>query len=527
MLQGRLFNNHLILSSLTGILLVIAWPPVGLTPLLFFAFVPLLKVMDKTTSFKKTFLYTYLAFFFWTLGTMYWIGNTQLDGQNFIIVSVAFIFIPLFQTIPIVLFQVIKRKFDKAYILLLVPFFWVSYEFLHSRWDLAFTWLHLGLGLSPMPYLIQYYELTGPLGGTLLIWLVNVLVYLILFKRDKINIKPLYVGLASLLVLVASANFLLIPGTPKTSRTAHVAIVQNSTDSYQKLNKETLEQQVALISKSVQRFKQEKIDLVVFPEGFLRTSPKAPLIINEPEHSQTVQRLLAISDSIDAPLLIGFIGFKLHDSSRESPENALPIGDGRYYSTYNGAMFLTPDRRVQIQLKNNLVPFMERVPFLESTSFFEKFRLNLNQSKISYGRDDQTNVFEYEQLKIAPLICLDAVFPAYTTRFIDKRANLVAIIANDSWAGKTSGFLQNAEYAKSVALSLRKTIIRSATTGVSLFVNEVGSVEKETKWKERTTITKAVELNRQKTFYSIVGDLIGYISLIVVIISLSYFFIRR
>ncbi|UII28547.1 hypothetical protein LVD15_08970 [Fulvivirga maritima] len=174
------------LAILSGILLIIAWPPVGLTPLLFVAMVPLLYVLYDIRSIKKAFVYTYLAFFLWSLGTMYWIANTKLDTSGFMVVLTAFILIPLFQSLPVLLLIGIRKVFKSYNTWLYLPVVWCTYEYLHSKWELAFTWLHLGFGLGSMPFLGQFYQFTGYLGGSVLIVLINVLV-LFSFKRSRIS----------------------------------------------------------------------------------------------------------------------------------------------------------------------------------------------------------------------------------------------------------------------------------------------------------------------------------------------------
>jgi len=514
---SKLLSSKLSLSIGTGLLLILAWPPISLTPLLFVVFVPLLWAIKEVESAKKAFLYTYLAFFIWTLGTMYWIANTQLDFQGLLIVSIAFILIPLFQSLPILFFYFFKRKFNRPAVWYLLPFIWVAYEFLHSNWELSFTWLHLGQGLTPMPWMIQFYELTGYLGGALLIWFFNILIFQ-LVKRHKSGdkLKPVIISVVILTTAFAIINLLLYPDSSDSrDKKAKVAIVQNSTDSYEELDRETLNKQLELVRESVMPLKDEKVDLIVFPEGFLRTSPKAPLIINNPDKASAVNELKAISKEVNAPILIGFVGYKLHGSLDSAPSNALPIDDGRYYSIYNGAMLVSYAQTTQIQLKNNLVPFMERVPFLDFTSFFETFRLKLNQARVSYGKDEKVRVFQHGDLKIGTLICLDALFPDYTRGFLEDKANLYVIIANDSWAGKTSGFVQNANYAKSIALSLHKDIVRAATTGVSMFVESSGNTEKATRWQDKTVIVKDVGLKRSRTIYAIFGNVIGYLSVMI------------
>ncbi|MTI23436.1 apolipoprotein N-acyltransferase, partial [Fulvivirga kasyanovii] len=487
----------------------------SLTPFLFIAFIPLLFIIDRQTSIKRSWAHAYLAFFIWTVGTMYWIGNTKIDFQGFVIIAIAWILIPLFQSLPFLVFAWAKKKVDQVYIWYLLPLIWVSYEYLHSSWQLAFTWLHLGFGLSPVPWFIQFYEYTGYLGGSLVIVLLNVMIFNAIKAYGSISFKrnlSMTTGVIAILIL---ANLLLYPQPKKGSASIKAAIVQSNADPYEVLDKHSLKRQVGTLQRLLLPLKGKGVDLVVLSEGYLRTSPLAPLVLNNVDEQPAIKEIKKISKEINAPILVGFIGFKLFDSKAVAPSSALSTGDGRYFSAYNGAMLVAHDKATQMQMKNNLVPFMERIPYLDQLSFFEKFKLQLNQAKNSYEKDDEINVFEYKHLRIGTLICLDALFPGYSSHFINKKANIMAVIANDSWAGNTSGYLQNAQYASVVASSLRRDVVRCATTGKSMFVDKSGSKRKVTSWDEEVVIMDNMRLLEESTFYAYAKDWLGLLSAVV------------
>ncbi|MBL3657706.1 apolipoprotein N-acyltransferase [Fulvivirga sediminis] len=511
------------LAILSGILLIIAWPPIGLTPLLFVAMVPLLYVLYDLSSIKKAFLYIYMAFFLWSLGTMYWIANTRLDSSGFAVVLAAFILIPLFQALPMLLLVGVRKVFKSYQLWLFLPMIWCSYEYLHSKWELAFTWLHLGFGLGSMPFLAQFYELTGYLGGSVLVILINVLV-LFLIKEAEYR-KRWSIILAGTFVAILTLNFILYNSEGKGRGTAKVAVVQPNEDSYQIVNQESLHRKVEAIKSDLLTLKGKGVELVVYPEGYIRTTPNYPFIINNPESTELVQSIRSAAEEADLAVLIGFVGFRVFPEGA-APSSAVAVGNGSYASGYNAAMLIAPETPAQIQVKNNLVPFMERVPFLDWTSYFETLRLNLNQAKASYTPDDRTKVFRYKNLRIAPLICLDALFPDYIRSFKAGTPNLIAIIANDGWAGKTSGFGQNADYAATSAISFRKEVVRSASTGISLTLDERGSVKNSIPWNKSDIIIENVTLKNGDTLYEIFGSYIGVVAVMITFGLFIAFFLK-
>ena len=73
------------------------------------------------------------------------------------------------------------------------------------------------------------------------------------------------------------------------------------------------------------------------------------------------------------------------------------------------------------------------------------------------------------EIKIAPVICYESVYGEYVTDYIKKGANLIFILTNDAWWGDTQGYKQHASYARIRAIETRRSIARSANTGISCF----------------------------------------------------------
>ena len=89
--------SSLILSLLSGLLLVFAWPVSGFTLLIFIAWVPVI-IDCRTKKQDSIFSYLhYLAMFIWNAGTTWWIWNATAAGAVGAIVANSFL-----MTIPLV-----------------------------------------------------------------------------------------------------------------------------------------------------------------------------------------------------------------------------------------------------------------------------------------------------------------------------------------------------------------------------------------------------------------------------------------
>ncbi len=194
---------YILLSTLSGVILSVGFPPVGISPFLFLGFVPLFWIERKISrdyeelNKKEVFKYVFNAMLVWNILTTYWVANSSLFAGFFAIIVNS-----LLMTIPWVLFHVMKNKIPNLALWGFVCF-WLSFEFLHFRWDLSWPWLTLGNGFSSFHSWIQWYEFTGVLGGSLWILWINIIVFSIIEKI--ISGEKVRGGVPKLL------SFLLIP----------------------------------------------------------------------------------------------------------------------------------------------------------------------------------------------------------------------------------------------------------------------------------------------------------------------------
>jgi apolipoprotein N-acyltransferase len=62
---------------------------------------------------------------------------------------------------------------------------------------------------------------------------------------------------------------------------------------------------------------------------------------------------------------------------------------------------------------------------------------------------------------------------------------------------------------------MRRSIARSANTGISAFINQRGEVLDSLGWWKRGSILGTIKANTQLTFYAVYGDFIGRIATLV------------
>jgi apolipoprotein N-acyltransferase len=155
------------------------------------------------------------------------------------------------------------------------------------------------------------------------------------------------------------------------------------------------------------------------------------------------------------------------------------------------------------------------MPFPLILKPLEKLAINLQGTVGSLGiQKDRTNLTCNNGIKVAPIICYESVYGDYCTGYARNGANLVAIVTNDGWWGNTPGYKQHLNYARLRAIELRKQIVRSANTGVSAFINEFGDIQQATDYEQKAVMTVNTKSNDISTFFSKMGDLISYASVL-------------
>jgi apolipoprotein N-acyltransferase len=203
-----------------------------------------------------------------------------------------------------------------------------------------------------------------------------------------------------------------------------------------------------------------------------------------------------------------------------------------YYDSYNTALYVAHDSTLQKYHKSKLTPGVELMPYLDVLPFLKKYAIDLGGTTGSLGvNPDQTPFIISNNLKVAPCICYESVYGEFMNRFIVNGANVIFVITNDGWWGNTPGHRQHMLFSVVRAIETRRSIARSANTGISCFINQRGDISQRTAYWVPATIRGKINANDKVTFYVRYGDYIGRIFLLVaglfVLLTISTSFRRR
>jgi apolipoprotein N-acyltransferase len=143
------------------------------------------------------------------------------------------------------------------------------------------------------------------------------------------------------------------------------------------------------------------------------------------------------------------------------------------------------------------------------------------------GRGNEPKVFEARGVKYAPLICYESVYGDYASMFVRKGADILCVITNDGWWQDTPGYKQHRMFSQIRAIENRRSVARSANTGISCFIDQKGQIIEELGWNEYGAMNQKLNKNTDFTFFTKYGDIIGRLSVFLTIAMLLYAIVER
>lgn len=507
------------LSILSGILLAAAWPVSSLTFLIFFAFVPLLLIADKTAKKNQFFLYAFITLLIWNAITTWWIWNSSEAGAIGAIIPNA-----LLMCIPWLGYFSFKNKFGKRSGYFSLIAFWMLFEYIHLNWQLTWPWLSLGNVFAAQINWVQWYEYTGIGGGTLWVLVLNIAIFdfIKFFKSRDWGTRVLkslqIISFCTLFILPSLSQFNF--GKDEALQVKKdVVIVQPNIDPYQKFESNSINAQIrTLIDLSEQKI-DSATKLVMWPETALATN----VPMNEVATANVYQPVFEfVNRHPNITLLTGVETYKI---VQEKTVTSRKMQDGQFYESYNAAVSIKANQPLQFYIKSKLVPGVESLPtFLNFLGpVFEKF----GGTTGGYARDTAAKAFynEGNPFVTAPVICYESIYGEYVSTYVAKGANIISIITNDGWWGNTPGHKQHLAYAKLRAIETRRWVARSANTGISAVIDDYGNIREQTKWDEATAIKYAIPARVNETFYVKHGDYLYKIFSVFALLMIGWNFV--
>lgn len=468
-------RSRLIFAAITGALVNLGMPILGLNFYIWFALVPLfilLKSNQKSNALLEAFVFGlcfYLISFHWLLGlhSLSWQGLTNIE--SLCVTFLAWVLPSIFHASIFVFFAWIFRQIYKKSLTIfqitILAFVWVVIQ--HKI--LLNLGPNLGLFLLPISmlaysqyqnlYLVQIADSIGAIGLEFAIIFVNLFASnffcssnsnFVNLDLDYLNSRSQFLKSCSILIIFV---WVFIYGHNKISQQAKfqtnqeysVNIIQaNLLASQTRSSKIKLDQLIDIQANLTKQSKSSS-DLVIWAEGAVPNLERPSLDINQ--------------------ITKAFI-YGTFSQDKTGEHNSLALDDFIHAR--------------QFYNKRQLVPFGEYTPLYR---IFPKFLQDLANSTIGEGFKPGAKrqaLLVYDNLEFASSICFEALFPIPIREQVAAGANVILNLSDLSWfANLPNQVLQKEFLAAAVlrAIENHRYLLLASNSGYSAIINPCGKLE--------------------------------------------------
>ena len=487
------------LAGLGGALSILSFPGYGLWPLAFFSLLPLLIALEGTTPKQALRLGCFSSFianaagFYWLIGTVRDFGELPLPiaVASYLALSAAN---GLGWGVFSMLTRIARSDADGRAPWCLAPFSFTAVEF---AWWSVFP-AYFGAGLWKTPILTQGAELTGILGCSFLLVLVNAALYdaYRAARRQSSTWRvsiPIAAAVLAAWTIFGAWRLSAIDAISAAAPQLRIGMVQSNIGAFTKRRAGQGEMNAARDEVSLYQDMSRELeakgtlDLVMWPE----TAYPFRLPLN-------VKNAKFAVGPITAPVVIGAV--------TDQPHGAM----------HNSAVLMDRSGNVLGEShKIHMVPFGEYLPF--GDRFPKLYELIPAISHLQPGDAPHPLVLVDgdKTYRFGSLICYEDILPGYTREVVRATdPDLILNLTNDSWYGDSIEPTIHLALATFRAIEHRRGLVRSTNTGRSALVDPAGRVVLESGQHTKEVLSGSLPLVRGiTTIYRMFGDWLGWLSL--------------
>ena len=502
------------LVTLSGCLWFLAVTPFDLSALAWIAAVPLLFAVDRAATVKQALFLGSWAGFVETAGGFYWlVGVTQrFAGFPWWAAVLVLLLFCATRAIIFLLFTGVIcgiRNRRRVPMTLLAPITMVSCEFLVPQLFPCGQWI----SQAWHPMVIQIAELTGPLGVTALLMLVNGALYDLCVDGRAARYPALVAtGVVAATFIFASVRMQQVDDLIAHAPRLKVGLVQPNfayTTDGNFSREETLRQLTALQAQS-HRLQQAGAQLLVWSEG------SYPIALpRDFKEDFAPESLAMIRRGFDVPTIIGA---EMYDATHDQAFNSAILLDG------NGRMAGRYD-------KVQLLAFGEYIPGVD---FFPWIRKLLPAGAGQFTAGQGAGVVTLADVggqswALGPVICYEDILPGFLQDVGRLRPNLLVNLTSDSWFGADTEPWEHLALAVFASVELRVSMVRAVNSGVSSLIDPNGRLLNKTyaddPYRNPHTadgiVVTAPRMQGEPTLYVTVGNLFAYLCMAVTAIFIA------
>ena len=473
---------------------------------IFLAF--LFKKLDEKNSKKIFFYYGWLFGFGYFLTNLYWITISLTFDENFtFLIPIALFLIPSFLAFFYAMVSLLFKIYNPKNILsafFLFSFLFGFSEFVRGTILTGFPWNLIIYSLSKNLNFIHIISIIGTYSLNLVIISLFTLPVLYFLKKTKKEIIVCILLLFLPIIFITYGSIqkkeFLKDIEKKNDYTIRVIGSNIKLDRfYNNIQPEKVINELISISSP----EKKKNIFFIWPEGIIPNIYRDELNL----YSNLFKRYFDKNHLIG----LGITSRKIKDNQYEY-YNSLSIFDNNLdlIKNYN---------------KVKLVPFGE---FLPLEKLFSKIGLKTITNNFgSFSKGENRKIIKLKndssELRFLPLICYEIIYSGNLTK--NSNFDFILNISEDGWFGKSIGPKQHFVHSIFRAIENGKYVIRASNNGMAAIVNPLGQIEKKIDYGVSDYIDFEKRRDVQKTIFSIFGNRI-FIILILLYIFLIFSFNR-
>lgn len=452
------------LVTVSGCLWFLAVTPFDFSALAWIAAVPMLLAVDRAPTFKQALFLGWWAGVVETAGGFHWLIDVmhRFAGFPWWAATLLFLLFCAARAVIFLLFAAIVRGIRQQRAVpmtVLAPLAMVGCEFVVPQL------FPCGQFISQAwhPLVIQISELTGPLGVTALLMMVNGALHdLVEGRGDR---RAASAAAASAAALTAAA---LVFGAVRMREVDEMAarapllkvgLVQPNF-AYPvegELPREEIIHQLSALQSQSRRLQQAGAQLIVWSEGSYPITLPRNFTADFPPQS-----LALIRRGFSVPVVIGA---EMSDPSSEDAFNSAILldGDGRAAGRYD---------------KVRLLAFGEYIPGIDAFPWLRKL-LPAGTGRFTAGKGPAILPFaenEHRAFKLSPVICYEDILQGFLRRVGTLHPDLLVNLTSDSWFGADAEPWEHLALSVFASIELRVSLVRAVNSGVSALIDPNGRV---------------------------------------------------
>jgi apolipoprotein N-acyltransferase len=502
------------LATLSGCLWFLACTPFDYWVLAWVAAVPMLLAVERAKTFKGALFLGWWAGCVETAGGFYWLLDVmqRFGGFSWWLAALGLVLFCATRAIIFLLFTAALRGVRPR---LNVPMTWLAPIALVGCELVVPQLFPCGQWITQAwhPLVIQIAELTGPLGVTALLMLVNGALY-DLFTHGR---GARYSAAAGAAILVAALIFGAVRMHQVDALLAHapqlqVGLVQPNfgyTVDGEFSRDEALRQLKALQFQT-QRLEKLGAQLAVWSEGSYPVAlPRDFAADFSPNEVGMIRR------DVQIPVLIGA---STYDASHDDAFNSALLIDqaGRMAGRYD---------KVRLLAFGEYIPGIETFPWLRNMLPVGAGRFTAGVGPAVLSMQDASG----QAWRLGPVICYEDILPRYLRRVGMLHPNLLVNLTSDSWFGADTEPWQHLALSVFASIELRVTLVRAVDSGISALIDPNGRLLEKTYADDPVrnprpadgVVVTARGMAGGHTLYVAVGDSFAYLCIAATLLLLA------